>query len=103
MDDETKVWPPHKHAFEQLVDQLGYGAQFKWEEVCELLGVDLNKRHEWKFLQEWFALKGLRTRQSAARRSHRGAGRFPRPLGKQGGLHRNHGEESAPQTKTPKH
>lgn len=59
MDDETKVWPPHKHAFEQLVEQLGYGAQFKWEEVCELLGVDLNKRHEWKFLQEWFALKNL--------------------------------------------
>ena len=58
-DEETKVWPPHKHAFEQLEDRLEYGAQFKWTDVCELLGIPLEKRETWTFLQEWFALKNL--------------------------------------------
>ena len=56
---DVSTWPPHKHAFEQLEEQLEYGAQFKWKDVCELMGMDENKRTEWAFLNEGFALKGL--------------------------------------------
>ena len=55
---DVSTWPPHKHAFEQLDDRLEYGAQFKWDEVCRLLGMDENNRTEWAFLREGFALKG---------------------------------------------
>ena len=58
-DENVSTWPPHKNAFEQLEERLEYGAQFKWDEICELLGIDESKRSEWTFLQEWFALKNL--------------------------------------------
>ena len=56
---DTSTWPPHKHAFEQLENRLEYGAQFKWLEVCELLGIEENRRAEWAFRNEWVALKSL--------------------------------------------
>ena len=60
MDDvqETTVWPPHKHAFEQLEARLAYGGQFTWDEVCDLLGIAPTKRESLVFLQEWLGLKG---------------------------------------------
>ena len=75
-DEETKTWPPHKHAFEQLEDQLEYGAQFKWTDVCGVLGISLEKRTTWAFLQEWFHLKNLIQREGffPSERGMRGVG-----------------------------
>jgi len=56
-DHETSVWPPHRHAFEQLEERLGYGEQFTWHEVCDLLEINPAKRDSWVFLQEWLGLK----------------------------------------------
>jgi len=74
--EEVSVWPPHKHAFEQLQDKLEYGAQFTWDVICELLGIDKNKRAEWTFLQEWFALRELIQSEGffASERGMRGVG-----------------------------
>ena len=73
---DVSVWPPHKHAFEQLEDKLEYGAQFKWDEICELLGIDQSRRTEWTFLNEWFALKELIQMEGffASERGMRGVG-----------------------------
>jgi len=74
--EEVSVWPPHKHAFEQMQDKLEYGAQFTWDVICEFLGIDQSKRAEWAFLQEWFALRELIQREGffPSERGMRGVG-----------------------------
>lgn len=60
MEDNTvKQHPPEREAFDRIMEVIEYGKVFKWEQVCEWMGIEVEKAKEdrgWEFNTPWLNL-----------------------------------------------